>query len=183
MRPVGITSLLCAAVIPLVLSACEREQRSLRTQPPVAAALDDVRLMPNGIGGAPPRVLTALGHPYWSNAYQLNQGKRLYTWFNCKGCHADGGGNTGPALMDGWWRYGPDPASVFVTIRNGRPNGMPAFGDKMTTDQLWQLTGYVRTIGAMSATTAMPSRNDDLQSRPAENRAPGASGTTPPAGW
>jgi cytochrome c oxidase cbb3-type subunit III len=137
-----VRAVLCAALVPLVLAACEREQRSLRTPPPVAAALDYVALMPNGIGGAPPPVLTALGHPYESNAYQLNQGKRLFTWFNCKGCHADGGGNTGPALMDGWWRYGPDPASIFATIRNGRPNGMPAFGDKMTTDEIWQLVGY-----------------------------------------
>ncbi len=171
------------ALVPLLLTACEREQRGLRTPPPVAAALDDVRLMANGIGGAPAPVLTNLGHPYENNAYQLNQGKRLYAWFNCKGCHADGGGDIGPALMDGWWRYGPDPASIFATIRNGRPHGMPAFGGKMTTGQIWQLTGYVRTIGAMSANTAAPSRNDDLQSHPAENRAPAAGEATPRAGW
>ena len=176
-------AVLCIALMPLAVAACEREQRSLRTPPPVAAALDYVALMPNGIGGAPPPVLTVLGHPYENNAYQLNQGKRLFTWFNCKGCHADGGGNTGPALMDGWWRYGPDPASIFATIRNGRPNGMPAFGDKRTTDEIWQLVGYVRTIGAMSARTAAPSRNDDLQSRPSENRAPAASRNPPRAGW
>jgi cytochrome c oxidase cbb3-type subunit 3 len=173
----------CIALIVLLLTACEREQRSLRGPPPVVAALDDVRLMANGIGGAPPPVLTNLGHSYENNAYQLNQGKRLYAWFNCKGCHADGGGDIGPALMDGWWRYGPDAASIFATIRNGRPHGMPAFGDKMTTDQVWQLTGYVRTIGAMSASTAAPSRNDDLQSRPAENRAPAVGEASPQAGW
>jgi cytochrome c oxidase cbb3-type subunit 3 len=173
----------CVALVPLLLTACEREQRSLRAPPPIAAALDDVRLMANGIGGAPAPVLTNLGHPYENNAYQLNQGKRLYAWFNCKGCHADGGGNIGPALMDGWWRYGRDPASIFATIRDGRPHGMPAFGDKMTTDQVWQLTGYIRAIGAMSASTAAPSRNDDLQSRPSENRAPAAGGAPPRAGW
>jgi cytochrome c oxidase cbb3-type subunit III len=85
--------------------------------------------------------------------------------------------------MDGWWRYGPDPASIFATIRNGRPNGMPAFGDKMTTDEIWQLVAYVRTIGAMSARTAAPSRNDVLHSRPSENRAPAASRNPPRAGW
>ena len=170
-------------LIAVATTGCQREERELRLDPPLAAALDQIALMPNGIGGAPPPVLTALGHPYENNAYQLNQGKRLFTWFNCKGCHADGGGNTGPALMDGWWRYGPDSASIFATIRNGRPNGMPAFGDKMTTDQIWQLVGYVRTIGAMSARTAAPSRNDDLQSRPSENRAPAANPNPPRAGW
>jgi cytochrome c oxidase cbb3-type subunit III len=167
----------------LLLSGCEREQRSLRTPPAVVASLNYVALMPNAIGGDSPPVLRALGHPYENNAYQLNQGKRLYAWFNCKGCHADGGGDSGPALLDGWWRYGPDPASLFATIRNGRPNGMPAFGDKMTADQIWQLVGYVRTIGAMSAKTAASSRNDDLQSRPSENRAPAAGDYPPRAGW
>src|SRR5438874_629333 len=102
-----------ALLIAVVLAGCQREERSLRTPPPLVAALDEVKLMPNGIGGAPPLVLGALSHPYDTNAYQLNQGKRLYSWFNCSGCHADGGGASGPALIDSWWRYGPDPASIF----------------------------------------------------------------------
>ena len=44
----------------------------------------------------------------------------------------------------------------------------------MTTEQIWQLAGYVQTIGAYSAKTAAPSRNDEKQTRPAENRAPAA---------
>ena len=51
---------------------------------------------------------------------------------------------------------------------------MPAFSDKLTTEQTWQLAGYVKIMGAYSATTAAPSRNDEMQSRPAENRAPAA---------
>ena len=81
-------------------------------------------------------------------------------------------------------RPAPDEmVSIFASIRDGRPHGMPAFGDKMTTEQVWQLTGYVRALGAMSASTAAPSRNDDLESRPAENRAPAAGAATPRAGW
>ena len=138
--------------------------------------------MADRIGGAPPDVLSALGEPYESNAYNLGEGKRLYAWFNCKGCHADGGGASGPGLMDGWWRYGADPVSVFVSLRDGRPNGMPAFGDKLTTEQMWQLVGYVRSIGRASAVNGAPSRNDEMQSRPAENRAPAAADLgTPPS--
>jgi cytochrome c oxidase cbb3-type subunit 3 len=65
--------------------------------------------------------------------------------------------------------------SVVASIRDGRPHGMPAFGNKMTSDQIWQLAGYVRTIGAYSAQYTAPSRNDDKHARPAENRAPAAS--------
>jgi cytochrome c oxidase cbb3-type subunit III len=168
-----------ALLIGLSLCACKREQRSLRTDPPVAAALDKVAVMPGGIDGTPPEVDRALGHPSQTNAYELSQGKRLYTWFNCTGCHADGGGASGPALIDGWWRYGPDPVSIFVSIRDGRPGGMPAFANRVTTDQIWQLTGYIQSLGAVSAQTAAPNRNDDMQTRPAENRAPAAADLPP----
>lgn len=163
-----------------LLGGCQREERDLRLDPPLLDAVDWVAPQPNRIAGATPDVYAAQGKPYETNAYQLNQGKRLYEWFNCRGCHADGGGASGPAFLDGWWRYGPDVVSIYVSIRDGRPNGMPAFHNKMTADQIWQLTGYVQTIGAYSGKTAAPSRNDEMQSRPAENRAPAASTLSPP---
>ena len=156
----------------LLLAGCKREEHQTRLDPPVAEALDTVAAMPNGISGRPPRAIAVMGEPYRSNAYQLGQGKRLYAWFNCQGCHADGGGASGPALMDGWWRYGPDPVSIFLSIRDGRPNGMPAFRDALTTEQIWQLTGYVQSLGATSSTAASPNRNDAMQTRPAENQVP-----------
>jgi cytochrome c oxidase cbb3-type subunit 3 len=104
----------------------------------------------------------------------LSEGKRLYSWFGCKTCHSDGQGGIGPAFLDGWWSYGPEMVSIFASIRDGRPHGMPAFRDKMTTEQIWQLAGYVQTIGAYSAKTGAPGRSDEKQTRPAENRAPAA---------
>ena len=74
----------------------------------------------------------------------------------------------------GWWYYGPEMVSIFASIRDGRPHCMPAYRRKMTTEQIWQLAGYVQTIGAYSAKTAAPGRDDDKQPRPAENRAPAA---------
>ncbi|MBP0445401.1 c-type cytochrome [Roseomonas sp. SSH11] len=159
----------------LLLAGCKREQRQYRLDPAIAESLDRVEVLPVGINGRPPRVITITGDPYRTNAYQLSQGKRLYAGFNCQGCHADGGGGTGPALMNGWWRYGPDAVSIFLSIRDGRPNGMPAFRDRMTPEQIWQLTGYIQSLGATRASGAAPSRNDAMQTRPAENRAPAMS--------
>jgi cytochrome c oxidase cbb3-type subunit 3 len=161
-----------AAMAALGLASCEREVRDLRLDPPEAAALDEIALSPERIGGAPPDVMVAMDRPYDSNAWQLSQGKRLYDQFNCKGCHADGGGMTGPAFLGGWWRYGSDVVSVFASIRDGRPWGMPSFRGKMTTEQTWQLAGYVRSIGGYDAKTAYPSRNDEMMSRPGESRGP-----------
>lgn len=170
---------LCIASAALALLAgCKREERQSRLDPPVAAAQDTVHAMPNGVSGRPHDVMAAQGDAFRTNAYQLSQGKRLYEWFNCQGCHADGGGASAPALMNGWWRYGPDPVSVFISIRDGRPNGMPSYRDKLTAEQIWQLTGYVQTLGASTASLASTSRNDAMQSRPAENRAPAQAGYT-----
>ena len=81
-----------------MLAGCQREERELRLDPPFAAALDQIALMPNGIGGAPPQVYFALGRPYETNAYNLSQGKRLYSWFGCNPATRDGEGGIGPVL-------------------------------------------------------------------------------------
>ena len=50
--------------------------------------------------------------------------------FNCVGCHAaNGGGGMGPALSEGQFIYGSTPANLFLSIYQGRPNGMPAWGE------------------------------------------------------
>jgi cytochrome c oxidase cbb3-type subunit 3 len=36
--------------------------------------------------------------------------------------------------------------SIVQSISNGRPNGMPAFGGKMTASQIWQTAAYVRSL-------------------------------------
>ncbi|OWV92850.1 cytochrome C oxidase subunit III [Rhizobium sp. R72] len=166
-----------------------RGARQYRTDPPVASGLQVLRIMPGGIEGTPPEVYFALGEPYAYNAYDLSQGKRLYSWFGCPSCHGDGRGASGPSFLDGWWLYGPGLTSIVASIRDGRPHGMPAFSEKMTIDQIWQLAGYIQTIGAYSARTGAPSRNDDRHTRPAENRAPasilfdeGPVGTNPQQG-
>jgi cytochrome c oxidase cbb3-type subunit 3 len=149
-----------------------REPRVYRTDPPVSAALDQFRLMPNRISGAPTEVYFALGQSYERTGYDLSQGKRLYSWFGCSACHGDGRGGTGPSFIDGWWYYGPSMVSIVASIRDGRPHGMPAFKDRMTSDEIWQLAGYVKSLGAYSTSVVAPSRNDDKTDRPAENRGP-----------
>ncbi|TGP96389.1 MULTISPECIES: cytochrome c [unclassified Mesorhizobium] len=149
-----------------------RQPRELRLDPPLSANLDRIKLMPNGISGSPPESYFAIGKPYESDAWNLSQGKRLYAWFGCGSCHGDGRGGVGPSFLDGWWLYGPEMVSIVASIRDGRPHGMPAFRDRMTSEQIWQLAGYVQTIGSYKPKVAAPSRNDDRQTRPAENRGP-----------
>ena len=148
------------------------EGRQPRLDPPVSAALEELKLMPKRIGGMPPEIYFALGKPFERDADALSQGKRLYTWFGCPACHAEGEGGKGPAFLDGRWIYGPSMVSIAASIRDGRPHGMPPFRNKMTIGEIWQLAGYVKTIGAYAPPLNAPGRNDDRQTRPAENRGP-----------
>jgi len=95
------------------------------------------------------------------NAYHIGQGARLYGWMNCAGCHAHGGGGMGPPLMDDEWRYGGSMAEIAATILNGRPNGMPAFRNRITEDQAWQLAAWVRAQSAQPRQDALPGRADE----------------------
>src|SRR5207237_1085055 len=64
----------------------------------------------------------SISNIYEENAYAVSEGKRLYENFNCVGCHSHGGGGIGPPLMDNDWIYGAEPANIFSTIMEGRPN-------------------------------------------------------------
>ena len=83
--------------------------------------------------------------------------------FNCAGCHANGGGGMGPPLMDAAWIYGGEPDSVYATIVQGRPNGMPAFGKRAQPRQAWQLAAYVRSMSGLLAKDVAPGRDDHMQ--------------------
>jgi len=52
--------------------------------------------------------------------------------------------------MDDVWSYGGDATSIFETISKGRPNGMPAFGNRIPKDQIWALAAYVRSIAGVT---------------------------------
>jgi cytochrome c oxidase cbb3-type subunit 3 len=162
-----------------VVPGCEREQRSYRAEPVATESPEQIALTSISPGpGGPIEHRSGKGKEYEQNAFHLSQGKKLYAWFNCNGCHANGGGGSGPALMDDKWIYGGEIENIVATIREGRPNGMPSFRGKIPDDQIWEIAAYVRSMSGNVPTSAAPNRNDDLQSRPAENRLP----TMPPAG-
>jgi cytochrome c oxidase cbb3-type subunit 3 len=159
----------------LLVATCQREDRD--TDPPKAetAAQVIVALASISPGGGTPQVApSAKGAVYEKNAYAMSQGKRLFQWFNCTGCHGGGGGGSGPALIDDEWIYGSSIDNIVGTIREGRPNGMPSFRGRIPDDEIWQIAAYVRAMGGFAPKDAAPSRSDDMQSRPAENRLPSA---------
>lgn len=89
----------------------------------------------------------ALVNPYERNLKALATGAKLYVAFNCVDCHgADGSGSMGPSLADGRWHFGGRSAEVFESIYQGRPDGMPAWGGRISNEQIWMLVTYVRSL-------------------------------------
>jgi cytochrome c oxidase cbb3-type subunit 3 len=151
----------------LLFVSCKREERGFRVQPPSAGAANSQTLTELQPGSTTPPV--GIRNEYEENAYALSEGKRLFSAYNCNGCHAQGGGGMGPALMDERWVYGGAPEQVYSTIVEGRPNGMPSFRQKVPEFQVWQLSAYVRSMSGQAPKDAAPSRDDHLQGKQPES--------------
>jgi len=183
----GLTCIVAASMLALLPAACDRELRKLskpQSGGPVPAIGDKPVGMQPGQPG-PGLQETSSARTYdGQNAYELNQGKRLFRWYNCGGCHAQGGGGMGPPLMDDKWIYGHEPDQIYDTIMNGRPNGMPAFRGRIPQEEVWQLVGYVRSMSGQASPAAAPGRSDGISASPAEARRtrenPRTAGPEPP---
>lgn len=157
---------LCLLAAALGLVACQREQRRFREVAPASGRPDRLRASGFNPGDRPPPA--EVRNPYEGNAWAVGQGKRLYTAFNCVGCHAHGGGGIGPPLMDDTWIYGSQPIDIYASIVEGRPNGMPAFGGRVTDAEVWQLVAYVQTLSGGLRRDVRPTRSDHMMVRPSE---------------
>jgi cytochrome c oxidase cbb3-type subunit 3 len=148
-------------------SGCKREKRAFQEQPPVVQQVGSHTVMQLPPGASLP--VQNVKNDYEDNAYALSEGKRLFSAYNCNGCHSLGGGGMGPALMDDKWIYGGKPEEIFSTIVAGRPNGMPSFRERVPDFQIWQLAAYVRSMSGQLRKDAAPARDDHLQGRPPES--------------
>lgn len=96
----------------------------------------------------PDRSLGAQPNPYAGDPQAAAEGRRLFVWYNCAGCHGGrGGGGMGPSLRDAAWRYGFSAQDIFNSIADGRRFGMPAWGTKLPSQQIWKITTYILTMG------------------------------------
>ena len=96
----------------------------------------------------------SLTNPYEGDKGAVATGGQLFVAYNCIDCHgADGSGAVGPAFADGRWHFGGAPGEVFESIYEGRPDGMPQWGGRITNDQIWMLTTYVRSLATKDLST------------------------------
>ena len=143
-------------------AACGTDGRVPRREaaPAGASGIPQVPLRP-GIPGPERRVV----NPFAGDDSSINEGRRLYSWMNCIGCHFEGGGGIGPPLMDDQWIYGGRPDQIFDSIASGRANGMPAYGDKLVPEEIWRIVAFVETLNPDGA-----GGSDEGEEADSENR-------------
>jgi len=139
-----VTSISFALAAALTLAACDRS----RPPPFETAALspgDEAH--PVGPQPGPDRPEPAASNPFAGNREVLPEGRRLFGWYNCAGCHGDhAGGGMGPSLRDADWIYGGTDADIFASISEGRTKGMPSWGGKLPADQIWKIVTYIKSL-------------------------------------
>lgn len=149
----------------VALTACQRERRDFRPAPAGVVVFGDAsresEIQPGGRQSQTPTT-----NPYEGSAYAISEGQRLFNWYNCSGCHSNGGGGIGPPLIKQDWIYGGEPANLFDTIVKGRPNGMPSWGGRIPEYQVWQLVTYVRSLNQQEPKSATPARSDTIEQNP-----------------
>jgi cytochrome c oxidase cbb3-type subunit 3 len=163
--------LFCALVLFAAVTAarCEREERRYKQLPAAANRETGVRV--TAFQPGMPQQQADVESPYQENAWGIGEGKRLYTAYNCAGCHGvNGGGAIGPPLIDDMWIYGGKADQIYATISQGRPDGMPSFGGHLPTQQIWQLVAYVQAMSGQVEASTAPSRNDDQMGALPESR-------------
>lgn len=160
-----------AMALVVLAAGCEREARRLNEKSPPAPSqfVAQVRLQPG------PTLVADTSEGFFDdNAYGTSEGQVLFGQMNCTGCHANGGGAMGPALMDDEWIYGSLPSQIFASIAEGRANGMPAWKYRLTNQQIWQLVAYVRSLSGLTPKGARPGRDDHMSVKPAPMQTPNA---------
>jgi cytochrome c oxidase cbb3-type subunit 3 len=160
------------AVCLLLVASCEREEREPRGTPVGESGPGAITL--SGLYPGDPAPPDPRRHEYESNAYHISQGQQLYRWFNCNGCHANGGGDIGPPLVDDTWLYGSELENIVATIVQGRPNGMPSFRNRIPEQQVWQIAAYVRSMSGQTPKAASPGRSDHIHAKASEQSTPRA---------
>ena len=144
MRITRLRHVLFTAAAWSVVSGCARDDVQEQRTPEASNPPSFVRQVSFVPGDAPVTALRA--NPFEGDTSAMHEGRRLYSWYNCAGGHFEGGGGIGPPFLDRAWIYGGEPEQIFNSIAAGRANGMPAFGDRVSADEIWKLALYVGSL-------------------------------------
>jgi cytochrome c(L) len=84
-------------------------------------------------------------NPFEGKPEAIKEGDKIFD-ARCSECHMDGTGGAGPDLTDDTWIYGGSDAEVFETISGGRKGGMPSWKGVLSSDDIWKVMAFIRSI-------------------------------------
>lgn len=185
-RLLALAAIGCAALVTSCGKSSGGSTAATAPQPqPGAGVLGDVPL--GDVAGAAQSNLAAqIPNPYANDPQAVQQGHDLFVKMNCAGCHGYGAkGAMGPNLTDGYWRYGGVPASIFNSIYQGRPQGMPAWNPALPPQDIWKIVGYIESLGGSypasqyQAAQQGDHQGDNVPAEVAATRPPNHAASTP----
>lgn len=151
----GARSFTAAGLMLLVVPIAQAQQPMPKTPGPAAgmggsanvgATAQELLHVPVGniqIGGV--KQATKITNPVADDPEAVQRGMQYFIQFNCIGCHMPNGtGGMGPALSNHKFIYGGEAQNIFLTILQGRPKGMPAWGARLPDHVIWDLVAYIR---------------------------------------
>ncbi|MDX1638656.1 MAG: PQQ-dependent sugar dehydrogenase [Balneolaceae bacterium] len=99
-----------------------------------------------------------------SVTYGQEPGRQIYQNL-CASCHgAELQGGSGSNLVDGVWKFGGERAQIVTNIKNGLlEQGMPAFGNSLTDDEINNVIDYIRSVENGEVAAADSVTSDTLQ--------------------
>ena len=167
------------ALLPLLITACRDQHNSTAIASGGPAIVSDpVGPVPGGVQN-----VTYRSNPYSNDPVALQDGRRLFNWYNCSGCHGGhAGGGMGPSLRDPVCLYGNRDDQIFDSIAHGRSKGMPAWGTKIPSDQIWQLVAYIKSMGTPQEPDPPTEPADEQVENPQQNTVLGVGTQTRIAG-
>ncbi len=143
----GVMAIVATLALCVVAWGCSAPADPSNNDVTPGTGLTAMRIPVGPIPGPNPNGTPTIKNPYENDPVARQDGRRLFLAMNCYGCHGGhAGGGMGPSLRDNTWIYGASPQEVFSTIAEGRANGMPAWGTKMSDDQIWKLVTYIESL-------------------------------------
>jgi mono/diheme cytochrome c family protein len=126
-----------------------------------AIVLLTIHLATSGVAGGQGRGAKTAVKPVPSTPKSVAAGASLFR-AHCRGCHGNDAKGDGPEappgakpadLTDGTWAHGSTDAEILEVIRSGvGPKfDMKGFRSRLTTEEIWSLVHYLRSIGPQGA--------------------------------
>ncbi len=146
--------MLIGSICLLAGAGCKPRDSGAQVQPHALPSEGELAALPLGdiAGAASLRAGNEVANPLRGDPGAIEEGHRLFIVMNCAGCHGyDAKGNMGPNLTDAYWRYGGTPSSIYNSIYEGRPQGMPAWGRALPERDIWKLVAYLQSLGGAVA--------------------------------